>query len=122
MSILQTVKKRNGEVVSFEQGKIESALKKAFVSVTREEKSDLCKRITELVVKEVELEVVTREDYIPSVEHIQDIVEKHIMSAGFFDVAKHYIIYRFEHQKMRDEKKQEIVEKIEEGGLMIKNR
>ncbi|MCX6756637.1 MAG: ribonucleoside-diphosphate reductase subunit alpha [Candidatus Nomurabacteria bacterium] len=120
MSILQTVKKRNGEIVSFEQSKIESALKKAFVSVTRDEKAEICKRITELVVKEIELEFLTREEYVPSVEHLQDIVEKHIMGAGFFDVAKHYIIYRFEHQKMREEKKQEIVEKIEEGGLMIK--
>lgn len=122
MSILQMVKKRNGEIVFFEQSKIESALKKAFISVTRDEKAEICKRITELVVKEIELEVLTREDYIPSVERLQDIVEKHIMGAGFFDVAKHYIIYRFEHQKRREEKKQEVLEKVEEGGLMITKR
>lgn len=119
MAILQTVKKRNGDVVLFEQDKIESALKKAFISVTREEKAPIAKHITELVVKELELEILTREGYIPSVEHIQDIVEKHIMGAGFFDVAKHYIIYRFEHQKMREEKKQETLEKLEEEGIYI---
>lgn len=119
MAILQTVKKRNGEIVSFEQGKIESALKKAFVSVTRDEKVEIAKHITEMVVKEVELEVLTREGYVPSVEHIQDMVEKGIMSAGFFDVAKHYIIYRFEHQKMREEKKLEVLEKLEEEGIYL---
>jgi ribonucleoside-diphosphate reductase alpha chain len=119
MAILQTIKKRNGEIVPFELDKIEIAIKKAFVNVTREEKPAVAKHIAELVGKELELEALTREGYVPTVEHTQDIVEKHIMSAGFFDVAKHYIIYRFEHQKIRDIKKQETLEKVEEGGLLI---
>ncbi len=119
MSILQTIKKRNGEIVSFDAEKIERAIKKAFLSVTRDEKAPIAKHITELVAKELELEAITREGYVPSVEHTQDLVEKNIMSAGFFDVAKHYIIYRFEHAKIREEKKQEILEKVEEGGLYI---
>ncbi len=41
------------------------------------------------------------------------------MAAGFFEVAKCYIIYRFEHAKLREEKKIETLEKVEEGGLMI---
>jgi ribonucleoside-diphosphate reductase alpha chain len=53
------------------------------------------------------------------VEHVQDIVEKHIMGAGFFDVAKAYIIYRYERSKEREEVKQETLEKVEEGGLYI---
>lgn len=122
MAILQIIKKRNGEFVPFDPEKIEKAIKKAFISVTRDEKAAVAKHITELVTKELELEAITREGYVPSVEHTQDLVEKHIMSAGFFDVAKHYIIYRFEHQKIREEKKQEILEKVEEGGLMITKR
>ena len=119
MSILQTIKKRNGEIVSFDGEKIEKAIKKAFLSVTREEKAPIAKHIAELVGKELELEAITREGYVPTVEHTQDLVEKNIMSAGFFEVAKHYIIYRFEHAKIREEKKQEILEKVEEGGLYI---
>lgn len=119
MAILQTIKKRNGEFVPFDEAKIETAIRKAFLSVTREEKPAVARHIMELVTKELELEAITREGYVPTVEHTQDLVEKHIMSAGFFDVAKHYIIYRFEHQKIRDEKKQEMLEKVEEGGLMI---
>lgn len=122
MSILQTIKKRNGEVVAFEPAKIESAIKKAFIAVTRDENALVARHVMELVTKELELEAITREGYVPSVEHTQDLVEKNIMAAGFFDVAKHYIIYRFEHQKKRDEIKQETLEKVEEGGLFITKR
>ncbi len=119
MAILQIIKKRNGDVVAFEADKIETAIKKAFVSVTRDEKAAVAKHITELVAKELELEAITREGYVPTVEHTQDLVEKHIMGAGFFDVAKAYIIYRYERSKEREEEKMETLEKVEEGGLYI---
>ncbi|WP_460993947.1 ATP cone domain-containing protein, partial [Staphylococcus aureus] len=48
-----------------------------------------------------------------------DLVEKHIMGAGFFDVAKAYIIYRYERTKEREEEKIETLEKVEEGGLFL---
>jgi anaerobic ribonucleoside-triphosphate reductase len=116
MAILQIIKKRNGEMVPFDVNKIETAVKKAFISVTREEKASVAKHIAELVAKELELEAITREGYVPTVEHTQDLVEKHIMAAGFFDVAKAYIIYRYERTKEREEEKQEALEKVEEGG------
>lgn len=119
MAILQIIKKRNGEMVLFDSNKIETAVRKAFVSVTRDEKAGVAKHITELVQKELELEAITREGYVPSVEHTQDLVEKHIMGAGFFDVAKAYIIYRYERTKERAEIKLETLEKVEEGGLYI---
>ncbi len=119
MAILQIIKKRNGEIVSFEVSKIETAVKKAFVQVTRDEKAAVAKHIAELVGKELELEAITRDGYVPSVEHTQDLVEKHIMGAGFFDVAKAYIIYRYERTKERQEEKLETLEKVEEGGLYI---
>jgi ribonucleoside-diphosphate reductase alpha chain len=119
MAILQIIKKRNGEVVPFELSKIETVVKKAFVSVTRDEKAAVAKHIAELVAKELELEAITREGYVPTVEHTQDLVEKHIMGAGFFDVAKVYIIYRYERTKEREEEKLEALEKVEEGGLFI---
>ena len=113
------VKKRNSGVVPFEVGKIENAIRKAFVQVTRDEHMQVSKHISELVSKELELEAMTREEYLPTVEHVQDLVEKHIMNAGFFDVAKEYIIYRYEHQKIREEKKLEDLEKLEESALKV---
>ncbi len=119
MAILQIIKKRNGEMVAFDVNKIERAIKKAFVQVTRDEKALVAKHIAELVAKELELEAMTRDGYVSSVEHTQDLVEKHIMGAGFFDVAKAYIIYRYERTKEREEEKLETLEKVEEGGLYI---
>jgi ribonucleoside-diphosphate reductase alpha chain len=119
MSTIQQIKKRNGDVVDFEVDKIERAIKSAFIAVTREDKAPIAKHIAELVMKELELEVMTREAYLPTVEHTQDLVEKHIMAAGFFDVAKAYIIYRYERSKERVEKKKEDMEKLEENALYI---
>lgn len=122
MSLLTVIKKRNGNTVPFELPKIEEAIRKAFIAITREEKPQVAKHISLLVEKELELESLTREGYLPTVEHTQDLVEKHLMSAGFFDVAKSYIIYRYERSKDRDEKKKEDLEKIEENALLITKR
>ncbi|MEN9881142.1 MAG: hypothetical protein RLZZ308_325 [Candidatus Parcubacteria bacterium] len=119
MAILQMIKKRNGDVVPFEVDKIDLAVRKAFIAVTREDKAQVARHIAELVEKELELEVLTRDGHIPSVEHTQDLVEKHIMGAGYFDVAKSYIIYRYERTKEREEERIETLEKVEEGGLYI---
>ncbi len=119
MAILQIIKKRNGDIVPFDVEKIERAVKKSFVSVLRDEKAAVAKHLSELVAKELELEALTRDEYVPSVEHTQDLVEKHIMGAGFFDVAKAYIIYRYERSKEREEERAETLEKVEEGGIYI---
>jgi ribonucleoside-diphosphate reductase alpha chain len=121
-SLITVIKKRNGQTVPFELPKIEEAIRKAFLAVTREDKPQVGKHISLLVEKELELELLVREGYLPTVEHTQDLVEKHLMSAGFFDVAKAYIIYRYERSKNREEKKKENLEKLEENALMIVKR
>lgn len=122
MSIITVIRKRNGSSVPFEPQKIEEALKKAFIAVTRDDKAAIATHIATLVEKELELEAMTRESYLPTVEHTQDLVEKHLMASGFFDVAKSYIIYRYERSKDREEKKREDLEKLEENALMIVKR
>ncbi len=122
MNTITSIKKRNGQVVPFEIIKIENAIKKAFLKITYDEHHQVAKHISEMVLKELELEFMTKgEDYVPSVEHVQDLVEKHIMNAGFFSVAKEYIIYRYEHTKRREDIKKETAELAEEGGIDIVN-
>ena len=53
-------------------------------------------RITEHVLKHI-MEFFPLET--PTVEDVQNIVEKVMMEEGFFDVAKAYILYRYEHIK-----------------------
>ncbi|MCF7843798.1 ribonucleoside-diphosphate reductase subunit alpha [Candidatus Gracilibacteria bacterium] len=122
MAILQIIKKRNGEIVSFDINKIEKVIKKAFLATRLDENAPIAKSIAGLVGSELDYRVLANDGITFTVEQIQDIVERHLMSAGFFDVAKKYIIYRYEHEKIREQEKFEVIEKLEEGEFYVLKR
>ncbi len=113
------IKKRSGEIVDFQSEKIERAIMKAFSAVTGNAQEELASKITQAVVDNLEKPYMGE---TPSVENVQDLVEKELMKEGQFDVAKDYILYRYEHQKQREEKKQEVQKKIEERELLVTKR
>lgn len=115
----QKIKKRNGDTVDFDPSKIERAVRAAFIEVKGKADDTLIGTVVESVVQKLR---DTFPDTAPSVEHVQDFVEKELMAAGLFDVAKAYIIYRYEHAKIREERKKEIVRKIEEHELSVVKR
>ncbi|TAJ16034.1 ribonucleoside-diphosphate reductase subunit alpha [Patescibacteria group bacterium] len=119
MSITQKTKKRNGTIVDFNQDKIVSAVSRAFLEVLQDPHTDDSQAIGEAVASAVRLRYAGTAA-IPSVEEIQDLVEHALMERMYFDVAKAYIIYRYEHSKIRQEQQEEVVKKIEERGLLIK--
>ena len=84
--------KRNGAEENFDVDKIRIAITKANESVVEADRmTDLqIRRITESVV--ISCESLNR---APTVEEIQDLVEKKIMAHGAFEVAKNYITYRY---------------------------
>ena len=90
--------KRNGAEENFNEEKILVAITKANQSVAEDVRmTDLqIKRITEAVV--IACEALGR---VPSVEEIQDLVEKKIMAHGAFEVAKNYITYRYTRSLVR---------------------
>jgi ribonucleoside-diphosphate reductase alpha chain len=114
------IKKRNGTIVEFEPIKIEEAVKKAFLAVKGDEHAAIAKLISTLVTEE--LMPLFSANEIPTVEQTQDLVEKHLMYSGHLDVAKAYIIYRYEHQKQRTERKAEDLEKVEKNKLYVVKR
>ena len=120
MAIPQIIKKRNGDVVPFDVGKIEKVIKKAFLAARLDENEPIAKSIAGLVSSELEFKSLTNEGISLTVEQIQDIVERHLMSAGFFDVAKKYIIYRYEHEKIREQEKFKVIEKLRSRSLILK--
>ncbi|MBP6948925.1 MAG: ribonucleoside-diphosphate reductase subunit alpha [Candidatus Pacebacteria bacterium] len=122
MTIPQIIKKRNGDVVPFDVNKIEKVIKKAFLAARLDENEPIAKSIAGLVSSELEFKMLANEGVSLNVEQIQDIVERHLMSAGFFDVAKKYIIYRYEHEKIREQEKFKAIEKLEEGALYVLKR
>lgn len=113
------IKKRSGEVVSFDNSKIKLAVSKAYVEVNYKANDALAAEIADAVAAEMEAVFVDR---IPGVEDVQNIVERKLMEKGLFDVAKAYIIYRYEHTKVREEKKAEVLEKIDKAEIMVRKR
>lgn len=58
-------------------------------------------------------------DAIPGVEDIQDIVEKTLVENNYFDIAKHYILYRNARQEERAEWHKKLVKEFEKNKLKV---
>lgn len=121
METLQKIKKRNGAVVDFDQHKIMLALQKSFFATRGTVDEERVRAITESVLENLHAMFPLAEQ-VPSVENVQDVVERNIMEQGFFDVAKAYILYRYEHAKEREEKKKKVLKQIDEQRIMVVKR
>jgi ribonucleoside-diphosphate reductase alpha chain len=101
------VKKRDGRVVSFEPQLITLAIQKAFcaeqgLNEAAELDAALLEQIDQItaeVLATVTVPAVSQEGV--SVETVQDEVERQLMKAEHFSVARRYILYRAEQQKIR---------------------
>ena len=99
--MLEVIRKRSGETVEFDAGKIEEAIFKAAKAVGGYNRT-LAKSLTEKVLASLADSYL---DSIPSVEDIQDHVEKILIENGHAKTAKAYILYRKEQEVMRDAEK-----------------
>jgi ribonucleoside-diphosphate reductase alpha chain len=101
------IRKRNGRVDIFESSRIYNAIEKAFKADTDlpetaalpEATQNSAEIIAEAVVQDVIGRTVRGANL--DVEWIQDAVEKQLMKAGFYAVARCYILYREERKKAR---------------------
>ncbi|QEK11043.1 ribonucleoside triphosphate reductase [Crassaminicella thermophila] len=94
------VQKRNGEIVDFDSSKIKLAIFAAAKSVGGKDEM-VAARLAKIVVE------IINETYgasIPSVEDVQDIVEKVLIEEGHAKTAKAYILYRKRHEEIREVK------------------
>ncbi len=93
------VKKRDGKLVEFDMSKISTAISKAFnanqVNYTADILNMLTLRVTANFSKKIK-------DNVVSVEDIQDSVEVVLIQAGYVEVAKSYILYRKQREKVRN--------------------
>ena len=121
MAPLRKIKKRNGEIVDFNPGKITIAIQKSFAAILGESHEQDAADITRTVMTFLD-EKFSNTAFIPDVEKVQDLVENAIAAHGYFTVAKAYIVYRYEHAKIRAEKRAEVQEKIVEHSLFITKR
>lgn len=105
--------------MDFDRTRIEVAISGAVDEIGETDKSFI-PVITDFIVKD--LEHVYGEVFVnrlPSVEDIQDIVERNLMKFNKYEVAKAYILYRAAQQEIRVEKQEKLVEKFEKNKLKV---
>ena len=96
---ISEVKKRDGSIAAFEESKIASAIYKAARSVggyDLEESKKLAHKVAQ--------ELANQSEGIPTVEQVQDLVEKVLIEAGHAKTAKTYIVYRQKRAELREQK------------------
>lgn len=96
---IKKIRKRDGRIVDFEEGKIIDAITKAIAAINGENRP-LARRLADKVVKIMNERV--KKDEVPQVEQLQDVVEETLMGARQYKAAKAYILYREQHRKMRE--------------------
>jgi len=94
---IKKVKKRDGRIVDFDQERITNAIFAAAREVGGRDRR-IAERLSNEVVKILEEKYANQ---IPSVEDIQDIVEKVLIERGHARTAKAYILYRKQHEELR---------------------
>jgi uridine kinase len=101
MTEIEQVVKRTGAVVPFKKGRITNAIYRAAVAVGGRDRS-IAERLADQVV--AMLEETTPPGHIPTVEDIQDVVEKVLIENGHARTAKAFILYRDERARRRRER------------------
>lgn len=97
---MKTVIKRDGSEVAFNAEKIKMAIEHAMAETRLGVDSSMAAAIADAIEKQVE-----RSERTVNVEDLQDLVEDFLMSTERKDVAKRFIIYRYERDKTRDARK-----------------
>lgn len=99
-TVLSSIYKRDGSIAPFDMEKIVRAISKA-MNATGEGGEKEASSVAKKVVADAQKIKKKYKNFIPTVEGIQDTVEKELMSSGFAGTAKAYIIYRQERAKIR---------------------
>ncbi len=96
--MFESIKKRDGRVVEFDSIKITAAIAKAGKATGEFSEREARK----LTLKMLTLAHELRLGAVPEVEEIQDIVERVLLDSPFYKTAKAYIIYREQHNQIRN--------------------
>ncbi|MCQ2802335.1 MAG: ribonucleoside triphosphate reductase [Bacilli bacterium] len=99
------VKKRDGSLSEFQISKIEKAIERAFMAEHKFYNDDIIQMLALRTVAAFNKDI--KEDVI-ELELIQDAVETVLIQAGYADVAKSYMVYRKQHENLRQLKETNI--------------
>lgn len=96
--MVEQIRKRDGRVMPFEEDKIAEAVAKSVRAVggtDMQRPQAIARQVVGI------LEVIYKDGRIPTVENVQDLVEKILIENGHAQVAKSYILYRKQHETLR---------------------
>jgi len=92
--------KRDGSIKEFQISKILRAVEKA-MRATGETKKGAPEKISQSILDALINESEINTNFKPTVEGVQDLVEKELMKEGYLETAKAYILYREQHAHIR---------------------
>ena len=115
--IVYKITKRTGILADFDSTKIKTAITKAIASVNETDKWS-ADELTFKVLEKIRNNFIEVEKVL-TVEDVQNLVEETLMEAGAYEVAKSYILYRAEHEKMREAKQLKIQAEISQHTFEI---
>lgn len=117
--LIKKVQKRNGQIVDFDIDRISNAIHKAMIAANEGSYEE-----AEMVANKVFADLVRiskkHPNFVPTVEGIQNSVEKELMLSEYVTTAKSYILYREERNKLRY-KGIEVPEKVKKLAQDSKN-
>ena len=96
--MIQSIVKRDGRVVLYDESKIARAVLKALEAAEEGDAAEAA-RVTNKASKQLELMF---KDESPTIEQIQDVVERSLMETGHDEAAKKYILYRANRTRIRE--------------------
>ncbi len=117
MTLMQIIK-RDGSKDSFDSAHIHNAISKACAAVAHD--CSFVSELTQVVVADLEQVFDGRDSAaVPTVEEVQDAVERALINSNKYDIAKAYIIYRNERREERAEKHQQLLAQFDKESLKV---
>ncbi|MEG0513296.1 MAG: anaerobic ribonucleoside-triphosphate reductase, partial [Clostridia bacterium] len=98
--MIVSIKKRDGRIVPFNKEKIEQAIAKSFMASSSQKSAETATELASLVVAQLDSDESI--PAVPTVEQVQDEVERVLIEKGFVRSAKSYILYRAERSRVRE--------------------
>lgn len=89
------IQKRDGRIVPYEEEKIVAAIRKANNEVEDQYRAD------EKLIQEILTDVEQEDKNRLTVEHVQDMIEQHLVEHNKYTLAKKYIVYRYQRSLLR---------------------
>jgi ribonucleoside-diphosphate reductase alpha chain len=108
--------RRNGQVVPWNEGKIEIAVRKAFLTLSKDSAPavEIARAVTQRIV-------AARQAFV-QIEEVQDMVQEELMRYGHFRVAEHYILFRAERARLRAAQIPEPAAAPEQNAMVVVKR